>query len=458
LEIKKFNFCNLIKEFNRKINYDNYFMDLKSKIVQIKDRFIEIWSENKIFRYAVILHLSYFVISLVLVLTVFREQNDFLIYWKAGGVFLEDTTDLYNQENYIWDFRYFPLSAVFFIPFYILGFDLGFVVFHTMNLIINVLICVLLYNIISLVKGEGHEKDDKRVILYISLYLMSIPQMLNYILGQINLYITFFILLSIYIFLKYDDLKWQFIGSFILGISIIIKPTALFMVPFLIVINLDLKTKKLDFDIFKSVIRLVGVIVPIAMNLVLFFLYPELLDGFIATNFTGSNPLTLNYSFSITKNTLNFFYIFNIPYNQLYVLLVILVPVAGLGFLIFIAGDFSENSIIYGFTFSIMIMLLVYYDSWDHHLLNLTPLLIIIIFNMPRKSENVPNIKRAFFFFSFFDLAFMGMWFLTFTYFPFNFGSTIFLIISFISISLYGLTISRTHSKQNLEGNPNDVE
>lgn len=426
-------------------------MSIKTQFSRIKDRFLELWKTSQIFKYAISLHLFYFVISLILVFTIYRDQNDFLIYWKAGGVFLENTPDLYNQEYYIWDFRYLPLSAVFFIPFYVLGFDVGFISFQILNLILNILISIILYKIIMLVKREGHEKDDKRVILYISLYLMAIPHALNYILGQINLYITFFMLLSLLIFLKKEGVIWELVGSIILGISIILKPTALFIIPFLLIIHFDLRQKKLKIDYSRSIVRLIGVLLPIASNFIPFFLYPQLLEGFIATNYTGTNPLTLNYSFSITKNITNFCYLFNIPYNQLYTLIIVIGIVMIIGLLVFIIGDFKGNALIYGFTISLIIMLLGYFDSWDHHLLNLTPFLIIILFNMPRKSKETIGIKRMFFFFSFFDIAFMGLWFLTFVYFPFNFGSTIFLILTFYYIGKYSLKYSRNITIQKSE-------
>ncbi|MCK4688587.1 MAG: DUF2029 domain-containing protein, partial [Candidatus Lokiarchaeota archaeon] len=175
----------------------------------------------------------------------FQEKNDFIIFYRVGEIFLNDTENLYNQSNYLWDFRYFPLSALFFIPFGFLDFKVSFIIFNLFNLFLNILICVVLYKIIIIIRNEDHEKDDKRVILYISLYLMSLPHVLNYIYGQINLYITLFILISLYIFIKFKNIKWQFIGSVILGISIIIKPTAFFLIPFLIIFSFDLNKKQI---------------------------------------------------------------------------------------------------------------------------------------------------------------------------------------------------------------------
>ncbi|KKK44913.1 MAG: hypothetical protein Lokiarch_14170, partial [Candidatus Lokiarchaeum sp. GC14_75] len=150
---------------------------------------------------------------------------------------------------------------------------------------------------------------------------------------------------------------------------------------------------------------------------------------FLETNFTGNNPVALNFSFSITKLITNFCYFFNIPFNQLYILVGIIIIVGGLSLIVFIIRRFEKNSIVYGYTFGIIVMLLVYYDSWDHHLLNLTPLLIIIMFNLPTNSDITKSMKPSLFFFSFFDLAFVGIWYLIYPLFPFNFEGTMFLLI-----------------------------
>ncbi|MFX0007137.1 MAG: glycosyltransferase family 87 protein [Candidatus Hermodarchaeota archaeon] len=403
---------------------------------KFKQRIKELLS-YKIVRYALIIHIFYLILSIILFFSLYRDKNDFIIFYNVGNVFLNDTQNLYNQSYYLWDFRYFPLSALFFIPFSFLNFDAAFIVFNIFNLILNLLICIFLYKTIILIKNEDHERDDKRVILYLCIYLMGLPHVLNYIYGQINLYITFFIVLSLYIFLKYKDLKWQFIASFILGISIIIKPTAFLLIPFLIIINFSLEKKKIKVEFLKSIVRLTGVLLPVLLNLIPFFLYPTLFEGFLETNFTGSNPVALNFSFSITKLITNFCYFYNIPFNQLTLFLGIIAILGGLGFIIFIIRRFKTHSIVYGYAFGIIIMLLTYFDSWDHHLLNLTPILIIIIFNLPRHSKITEPIKLSLFFLNFFDLAFVGIWYLVYPLFPYNFESTFFLILAFYGISRY---------------------
>ncbi|GAH82460.1 unnamed protein product, partial [marine sediment metagenome] len=135
-----------------------------------------------IFKYTIIIHLLYFVLSTILTLVFFRSQNDFLAYYRAGEIALNDFMELYNPDNYTWSFRYFPLVAFYFIPFYLLGFDLGFVVFNSVNLILNIIISVYLYKVIMLIRREDHEDNDDRIILYICIFLLSLPQLFNYFL------------------------------------------------------------------------------------------------------------------------------------------------------------------------------------------------------------------------------------------------------------------------------------
>lgn len=411
-------------------------MILTSLFFRVIGKLKEFW-EEKVFRLAVLVQLFYFFLSLVLLVLFSYQKNDFVIFYESGRVFLTDIENLYTQTNYLWDFRYFPLSALFFVPFTFLDFGLAFLFFNCINFILNFLICLLVYKIIKIVRCQDHEKDDKRIVLYLSFYLMGVPHILNYIYGQINLFITFFLLISLLIFLLYEKNSWQFIGSVILGISIILKPTSFLLIPFLLLVHLDLNNRKLKINFLKSIIRLIGVLLPVSLNFVLFAIFPKLWGGFLSTNFTGSNPIAMNFSFSVTKLITNFCYLFNIPFNQLTILVASVGIIGCLGFFIFVLRRRRQNSILYGYSIGILVMLLTYYDSWNHHLLNLIPLMVIVIFSLPRNSNLLNYIKPSLFFFNFFDLIFVGVWFLTYPIFPFNFVGTFFLFITFYGISKY---------------------
>lgn len=405
---------------------------------RITNRFRELWN-YKCFKISFIIHIFYFFLSIALFFLFYQEKNDFYIFYKAGDIFINDIEKLYSQTNYLWDYRYLPLSAIFYLPYSLFPYKVAFIIFNLFNVFLNILICTIMYKIITLVKAEDHEKNDERVIVFICFYIISFPNAFNYILGQINLYVTFFILLSLYIFIKYQDLKWQFVGSLILGISILIKPTTFFLIPFLIIINYNLERKEWTFDLLGSMVRILGVIIPFSFNIIIFLLYSNLWWGFLSTNLTGNNPIALNYSFSISKLITNFCYFYNIPFNALIILIIVLMIIGGLGFIIFICGKFGKNTILYGYAFGLLCILLIYFDSWDHHLLNLIPIIIIIIFDIPRHSPIANPIKRSLFFFCFLDIAFVGIWYLIFPLFPYNFESTFFLILTFYAISKYSL-------------------
>ncbi len=412
-------------------------MKLIFYLLKIKKSFRTLW-DYKVFRIAILIHVSYFILSLFLTLNFFRYQTDFRVYYITGKVVLHDINNLYTLD-FVVPFRYFPVSAYFFVPFYLMGFDLGFIMFNCFNLILNVLICLILYKIVILIRSEDHKNDDKRVIKYICIFLIGLPNIYNYILGQINLYITLLILVSLFLFLKYESIKWNFLASFILGVSIIIKPTTFFLIPFLIMLQFDLEERKVKFDFCGSLIRIIGVLTPVLLNFILFFFYPTFWEGFLNANFTGNNPIAQSFSFSISQLIINFYYFYNIPFNQILIILGGIGIIGGLGFIIFIFRRFENNSILYGYAFGILIILLVYFDSWDHHLLNLIPILIIIIVNLPFHSKITRPLNISIYFFSFCSLIFVGIWMQIYTIFPYNFLPTLFLLLCFYAISKYCL-------------------
>ena len=127
----------------------------------------------KTFRIGVIINAIYLIISIVLTLTSLRNFNDFQVYYKVGEVFINNINDLYNKSNYYWPFRYFPLSALFFVPFYSLGFDLGFIAFNFVNFILNFLIIYLIYKIVSLKLRHNLPEKLNFLVLYITFFLFG---------------------------------------------------------------------------------------------------------------------------------------------------------------------------------------------------------------------------------------------------------------------------------------------
>jgi hypothetical protein len=391
---------------------------------------------HKWFKAAISINLIYLIIAIFLTLTVFKDFNDFSVYYQVGGQFITDISNLYNPLNYKWAFRYFPLFGLIFVPFFLIGFNLGFILAQVLSCIFNILICIYLVRILDIINPDRKKENEDDLIMFISLFLISVPQLYNYILGQINLYITLLIVISIFLFLKYKELKWNLFSSIILGCTTILKPITLFIIPFILLIRLNLKTKRIEIEGKKTLIRIIGSLLPILLNIVLFMIFPGLISGFIEINLMGANPVDLNHSFSLTKLIINAFNVLTIEFSQLIILIIIFCIIMGAGFFIYLIRKNIPHVLIYGYIMGIIVMLLVYFDSWDHHLLILTPLLLISIFSFPHNSEiSKKYLIVSFLFFSFTDLACVGLWYLLETWFPFNFIPTIFLFLTFIGIS-----------------------
>ncbi|MFX1357105.1 MAG: glycosyltransferase family 87 protein [Promethearchaeota archaeon] len=364
-------------------------------------------------------------------------MSDFKVFYKATEAFINDISELYNQANYPYPYRYFPLSVIFFIPFYFMGFDMGFIAFTIFNLFLNILICIYIYKIIKLTFEVNPEKINRRILNYLCLYLVGLPQISNYFLGQNNLIVNLMIILSLFIFIKYDNLKMEFVASLLIGISILVKPITIALIPFLILLRFNIKGKKFEVKVIKSILRIIGCLIPLSLNLIYFFLIPQLWDNFITTNFTGTYPVEINFSFSLSKIIINFCDFLGLRYNQMIILVIVLIIFGGIGFIFYITRRFDNNSLIYGYLLGILTTLLVYFDTWDHHLLSFTPLLLIIIFNSKDSEITRKFIKPSFMFFNFINLIIMGLSVIIFPLFPFNFIPTIFLILTFYGILKY---------------------
>jgi hypothetical protein len=282
--------------------------------------------------------------------------------------------------------------------------------------------------------------------------LIALPHAFNYAMGQINSLVSLVLLISLYVFLKHDTLKWNILGGLLVGISLNIKPITIFIVPFLITFTIKLKGKINIKEIKRSTARLFGASLPILLNLPLLIVIPGLLNGFLEINFVGTETLIVNNSFSITKLIINLLSMLNVETNllldlQIVIFLTIFVLIGVIGFLIFMIRKVQTKSIIYGYILGILIMLLVYFDSWDLHLIILIPLLIISIIyleDLPKEDKNrtffLNSMKRSIYFFIFIDLPLFGLIYILKDIFPYNFIPTSFLLLIYISLGKYLLT------------------
>jgi len=99
---------------------------------------------------------------------------------------------------------------------------------------------------------------------------------MNYFLGQINIVVSFFILISLFYFLK-NSLRYDILGCLFLGLGIAFKPSLMLLLPFILLLNYNRQTNKMEFQFKRTIIRLFGTILPIILSGLLFAIYPVLI-------------------------------------------------------------------------------------------------------------------------------------------------------------------------------------
>ncbi|MFW9823547.1 MAG: glycosyltransferase family 87 protein, partial [Candidatus Thorarchaeota archaeon] len=172
------------------------------------------------------------------------NNNDFLSFYRAGIIVLDDLPNLYNSSLYLFPFRYLPLSAFFFTPFSLMGLELGYFVFQIVNFILNILNLYLIYRIIRIYHTDQNESElslnnnnfkdifikseNESILRQNAIYLIMLPQFMNYFLGQINIIVLLFTLSSFYFFLKKKNV-FDFLGGLMLGCGILLKPTLILL-------------------------------------------------------------------------------------------------------------------------------------------------------------------------------------------------------------------------------------
>ncbi|MFX0006261.1 MAG: glycosyltransferase 87 family protein [Promethearchaeota archaeon] len=385
------------------------------------------------------------------------SENDFLSYYYAGSNVILDLPNLYNSLLSPFPFRYFPISAYFFTPFSILGLEIGYFVFQVINFFLNILIIYLMYKIIQTYKRfsknsnfnyklnsfkEIFNREENESILHqYGVFLIALPSFMNYFLGQINIMVSIFILSSLYYFLK-GNVKDDFIGGILIGLGIMIRPTLILLLPFLLILNFNRKSKRFTFKLKRSVIRLLGTVILIMVSGIYFIVYPQMFADFINVNLTGEytyaieGGIEINPSFSLTRIVLIIFELSNTEVSGFLIFsiisLIILIPI----YFLYIQDTDYPLNLINGYFVGLTVLLIVYFDSWPHHIVVLTPFIIFFLL-MNKNFKFYGMVKYLHYLIAILMVAFWGIFYLTYQFFPFNIGGLILMILLYYCLILY---------------------
>jgi len=386
-----------------------------------------------------------------------KDNNDYLTFHNAGLLAINDISNLYNSSLYLFPFRYFPLSAYFFTPFSLLGLDVGYFIFQLFNFFLNFANLYLIYRIIQLYKNLNNKANlELNLVKFRDLYtdsknesflhqnaviLIMLPQFMNYFLGQINIIVLFVILLSLLFLLK-EGYKNDFLGGLFLGIGILIKPTLILVLPFIILLKYNKENKKFTLLFKKSIIRLSGSIILILISGLYFLFFPQMLEGFIDVNLGGKytynieGDLNINPSFSLTRIVLISFELIGLEINGfltfIIIILLIFIPI----YILFILNSAQTNNLLDGYLVGILVMFIVYFDTWPHHLVVLAPFLVFFI-TIHKDFIFYKMFKYLYYLMAILVVIFWGIFYLTYEILPINIGGLILFLALYITLIMF---------------------
>lgn len=385
------------------------------------------------------------------------SENDFLSYYYAGRNVIFDLPNLYNSSLSPFPFRYFPISAYFFTPFSMMGLEIGYFVFQIINFFLNILIIYFIYKIIQSYKKSSensnleyklnffkdifNQEENESILHQCGILLIVLPSFMNYFLGQINIIVSIFILSSLYFFLK-GNVKGDLIGGILIGLGIMIRPTLILILLFLLILNFNKKYKRFTFKIKRSIIRLLGTVILIMLSAIYFIIFPQMFADFINLNLTGEytyaieGGIEINPSFSLTRIVLIFFELINAQISGFLlfsiITLVILIPI----YFLYIQDTNHPLKLINGYFVGLTVLLLVYFDSWPHHIVVLTPFIIFFLL-MKKDFRLYRMVKYLHYLIAILIVAFWGIYYLTYQFFPFNLGGLILMILLYYCLIIY---------------------
>ncbi|MBA7646455.1 hypothetical protein ES703_54219 [subsurface metagenome] len=264
---------------------------------------------------------------------------------------------------------------------------------------------------------------------------------MNYFLGQINFLILVFILASLFYFLK-GRKRYDFLGGLLLGFGILVKPTLILILPFIIALSYNRETRKFTFKFKQTIIRLSGSIILIVISGFFFLIYRIMLDDFIKVNLTGKHTYSIggdvevNPSFSLTRIVLISYELLDLNINNFLVLIVISLLIFLPIYFLFILSADQPNKIIIGYLIAVTTALIVYFDTWPHHLVVLAPFMILFML-LYKNFERFTFFKYIHNLLTILTVMLWSLFFLTYEIFPFNLGGLVLLILLYYNLFIF---------------------
>lgn len=174
-------------------------------------------------RNILLLILVFLFFSLVYQYFVQKDMTDFGVCYQGGKRILRGEA-LYRVSDGHLQYKYSPISAVFFSVFTLLPYELAKFLWYLSELIFLFLSLIISYDILP-------SKQKKKGLVLIFSFLVLVKFFGREMeLGQVNIFIFFLLIMMIKTSLKKNDVK----GGLLLGFSLIFKPYGLVFLPYFI--------------------------------------------------------------------------------------------------------------------------------------------------------------------------------------------------------------------------------
>ncbi|GAB4311029.1 MAG: hypothetical protein Kow0069_11270 [Promethearchaeota archaeon] len=339
--------------------------------------------EPKLVAYGATINLAYVIVCIVIYaffVPIDELEPDFYTFYRSGQYFLESPELLYDPSAYVLPFRYLPLTAALFSALQLLPPLASYVAFQSATFACFLGVGKLVVACDREIKGNPSGYDPHGVERYVAFFFAYAPQALSYFCGQTNGFLSLLLVAGLYLHLKGRD----GLAGACLGASVLLKPVAILVIPLL----LDYDQLRKNWPrFFRQAIYLgAGTVVALAANLVLFWSNPVLLEGYEAINLRASVPGIGNHSSSLTRVLLNLFYS-DRQEDGAWIFPLTLVAFYVVALAAKLKGGSSNRYAPFAFATGTLVMLLAYYDAWDHHLLFFAPFLALCL--------DVPGVQQS---------------------------------------------------------------
>jgi len=293
--------------------------------------------------------------------------NDFQAYYYSSQLIFKDIASLYYDPGFLMPYRYFPLSPLLYFFYGLFPYDISYMI----GLFLIYFQSVIAYLLVLKIAKDYFNHNDKEFIwlFYCIGFIILVPYIfILYLQIQTSITVMLTVLLGYYYFKKKEnEFRNNLIGGIFITIAIMLKPTVLIVLPFLI----DIRINRSQIQIkTSSFLRILPGLVMIFLNVILFIIYPSLLFGFIQNNFHYI------YIFNVLSDSLTTFLarIFNIHPTVIFLI------VCGILFSVLYHHFLTKrNDLIYYLALSILLSLISYIDIWNHSILFLLPLILFVI-------------------------------------------------------------------------------